>query len=296
MKNKFIKISALLLALSMLFYMGLCTLAVDIVEGGSEVPTITFGSDEDENEGTDEDEAESEAGNDSAGVQYIFDEAGVLDPDELSELEGLLSEIAQRKNINIAVAFVEDYSGYFETFCADFYESHFGRETDGVLLTVSFADRDWDLNTSGICKDAYGWRELDDFEDEVIPYLSNAEYASAVREYAEHVEKTLDNYAAELEKEDSFPWFKILLISFAVGFIIALISVGAMKGQLKSVRAKNNANSYIKSNSLNVTGSSEIFLYRNVVKTPRQTQNSGSGGGSRHSSSGGSYGGRSGKF
>lgn len=271
MKNTLIKISALLLALSMLFCMGLCTFAVDIGDGDG-----------------DDDDGES--------LQYVFDEAGALDSDESNELEGLLSEIAQRKNINIAVAFIEDYSGYFETFCADFYESHFGRETDGVLLTVSFADRDWDLNTSGICKDAYGWRELDDFENEVVPYLSDAEYASAVREYAEHVDKTLENYAEELEKEDSFPWLKILLISLVIGFIVALVSVGAMKGQLKSVRAKNNANSYIKSNSLNITGSSEIFLYRNVVKTPRRTQNSGAGGGSRHSSSGGSYGGRSGKF
>lgn len=273
MKNTLIKISALLLALSMLFCMGLCTFAVDIGDGDGD---------------GDDDDGES--------LQYVFDEAGALDSDESNELEGLLSEIAQRKNINIAVAFIEDYSGYFETFCADFYESHFGRETDGVLLTVSFADRDWDLNTSGICKDAYGWRELDDFENEVVPYLSDAEYASAVREYAEHVDKTLENYAEELEKEDSFPWLKILLISLVIGFIVALVSVGAMKGQLKSVRAKNNANSYIKSNSLNITGSSEIFLYRNVVKTPRQTQNSGAGGGSRHSSSGGSYGGRSGKF
>lgn len=264
--------------------LGLSASAVDIVEGGSEVPTVTFGPYESEDEGVGDPEPEP------VTLQYIFDEAGVLNTEDVERLEKLLKSVGEKHEISVAVAFLSDYSGHFQTFCADFYESHFGRETDGILLTVVFRDRDWDLNTSGICKSIWGEWELDEFEEDVVPYLTDGRYADAVEAYAEHVDRTIDDY-------NSLPLAKIVLISLVIGFVIALISVGAMKGKLKSVRAKNNANSYIKRDSLNITSSSEIFLYRNVVKTPKQTQGgSGGGGTTRHSSSGGSYGGRSGKF
>jgi uncharacterized membrane protein YgcG len=64
-----------------------------------------------------------------------------------------------------------------------------------------------------------------------------------------------------------------------------------MKGQLKSVRMQNQANNYLKAGSMHLTASHDLYLYRHVSRTPRQTNSSSSG-----SRGGGSRSGGGGKF
>lgn len=96
-----------------------------------------------------------------------------------------------------------------------------------------------------------------------------------------------------------FPVFAALMTSVGVGFVIALISTSIMKMQLRSVRSQAAADSYIKSGSMQVTKTNDLFLYRLVDRREKPRENnSGISGGSRThtSSSGRSRGGRGGKF
>lgn len=71
---------------------------------------------------------------------------------------------------------------------------------------------------------------------------------------------------------------------------IFLIPMSVLKGQLKSVRMQNAATSYVRPNSMQLTQERDLFLYRNVTRTARPKNNSGSGGssgGGSHSSTGG---------
>ena len=79
-----------------------------------------------------------------------------------------------------------------------------------------------------------------------------------------------------------------MMIGIAVGVIVALI----LKGQLKTVRAQNQANVYVKQGSMQLTVCNDMFLYRNVTRTQRQSSSSsGSSGssGSSRSIGGGSF-------
>ena len=71
-------------------------------------------------------------------------------------------------------------------------------------------------------------------------------------------------------------------IGLAAGVIVVLI----LKGQLKSVKRQNQAASYIRDGSMHLTANSDLFLYRNISRTRRQTSSSSGsrsgGGGSRH--------------
>ena len=58
-------------------------------------------------------------------------------------------------------------------------------------------------------------------------------------------------------------------ICFLIAFVIALITVLVMKGQLKSVRRQHFAGNYLQEGSLDVTFSQDLYLYRNVTRTPR---------------------------
>ena len=90
-----------------------------------------------------------------------------------------------------------------------------------------------------------------------------------------------------------------ILISIAVGVVIAFIVVGSMKRKLHTVNMQAAANNYLKNGSLNITESNDIFLYSNVTKTAKpqdNDSNSGSGSSTHESSWGNTYGGGGGNF
>ena len=84
-----------------------------------------------------------------------------------------------------------------------------------------------------------------------------------------------------------------MLIGLAVAFVITAM----MKSQLKSVRFQSEAANYVKKDSMKVTQSKDLFLYRNVDRREKPKESSSSGGSSTHtSSSGTTHGGGGGKF
>lgn len=237
---------------------------------------------------TDEDEAGLTDG------RLVHDVAGVLSDGDEAELEQLLAEIGEKNSITVAAAFLNNYDGYsIARFAADYYEENdygVGDERDGVLFTVSFAESDWDICTSGKCQNAFTESVLYDFENSVVGYLSSGDYAQAVREYASFCDDTMTSYG-------KLPIGGIIIGSLVVGFIIALITVSAMKAKLKSVRAQNYASNYVRADSLNLRESSDRFLYSHTTRTEKpKDDDDDHRSGSRSSSSGHSYGGRSGKF
>ena len=73
--------------------------------------------------------------------------------------------------------------------------------------------------------------------------------------------------------------------ALAVGLIVALV----LKSQLKSVRKQNQANVYVKENSMVVTTRRDLFLYRDVRKTRKESSKSSGSGGSSRNVGGGSF-------
>ena len=85
-----------------------------------------------------------------------------------------------------------------------------------------------------------------------------------------------------------------LVVSVGIGFLVALIATSSMKSQLKSVKFKKEANSYLKPGSMMITDARDMFLYRKVTYTPKANDNDKSG--SHSSSSGRSHSGTGGSF
>ena len=71
----------------------------------------------------------------------------------------------------------------------------------------------------------------------------------------------------------AFDFGKYALIAFGIGLVIGLIVVLILRGQLKTVRKQNQANNYVRPGSMNLTISNDIYLYSNVIRTRRQTNN-----------------------
>ena len=82
--------------------------------------------------------------------------------------------------------------------------------------------------------------------------------------------------------------------------MLAFIPMMVMKGKMKSVAMKSEAQDYLVPNSRKLTVSRDQFLYHTINRVPRPKDNpnrsAGGGGGVRISSSGRSHGGGGGRF
>lgn len=59
------------------------------------------------------------------------------------------------------------------------------------------------------------------------------------------------------------------LISIIIGVVIGFIVVSALRSQLKSVSQQSGAGSYQVEGSLRLTASTDVFLYQNTTRIPR---------------------------
>ena len=79
-----------------------------------------------------------------------------------------------------------------------------------------------------------------------------------------------------------------LIIALIVGVVAGIVVAFVLKKQLKSVRQQKQANVYIKSGSMQITTRRDLFLYREVSRTKKDTSKS-SGSGSSRSVGGGKF-------
>ncbi len=233
-------------------------------------------------------------------AQRLTDKAGLLDSEEYDNVLSELDLNSDAAEIDIVVYTCYGLEGYgnVEQAATEIYEK-LEFDTDGTMLFVDMEGREWYILTSGKCMYAIDDYDLDGISEDVVYYLSHSDYEKAFIEYSYEVYDLVLDYNLEdtYEYEDEgFDAGFSFVISLVVGLVAALIVTGIWKGQLKSVAFSGKASRYVVNNSLNITNSTELFLYRNVVRTERPKSSSGSSTTRHTSSSGRSYGGRGGKF
>lgn len=235
----------------------------------------------------------------------LSDGAKLLSDSEAGSLLEKLDEISERQKVDVAVATVkgtEDLT--IEEFADLFYELSgfgFGTEKDGLLLLVDKDNGKLYISTSGYAIEAFTDDGIDYIGKQISPLLTDGDFNGAFVKFADLCDdfitqaRTGEPYTkANLPREPlSLVWIPLSLI---IGFLIALIVVGNMKGKLKTVRAQNKADSYVKKDSMNVTDSRDLFLYRTLTKTKKANEQKSSESSTHESESGKTHGGGGGSF
>lgn len=260
----------------------------------------------------------------------LVDDADLLTDREAAELLKALDEISERQEMDIVIhttdAIPDFYSAQeYADDCFDYFG--YGPDDDGILLLLSMEERDWAVSTYGFGINAYPDGIIDLIMDDCLYYISDGDYFGGFSTFAqlcgEYAEKAWNGYtddgiySGDYDYDDSMAIIGgadgptevtvsgglpfALPISILTGFLISGLIVGVWKSELKTVGKKFGASDYAKQDSVRVTLSNDIFLYRTVNKTRKPTEqprrSSGTGGSTVHrSSSGRSHGGRSGKF
>lgn len=229
----------------------------------------------------------------AAGADCVYDDADLLSYSEEAELQRELTRIGNIYDVQIVVVTLESSDNRYIDYLADdvYDEMDFGvgPDRDGVMLLMCMDIREYQIITNGYAAKAIDADTIDRICNAIEPDLREGDYEDAFEEFAEKCEYYLDGY------HNGFPFRfgRSLLIALAVGLAVGLIVVFVMKGQLKSVRSQSRAHDYVKTGSMNVRVRNDIFLYRNVTRTKKESSSSSrssrSSGGSSRSRGGGSF-------
>ena len=241
----------------------------------------------------------------------VVDNADLLTDSQEQELEGRLEELVDKYGCDAVIVTTDTIDGKTPMAYADDYFDYngygIGSGHDGVLFLLSMEDRDWWISTCGEGIDIFTDWGIKFIGEQMLSDLKNGNYYEAFSKFTELSDDFM-NEAQNGKPYDIHNKYKtfgdklrIVLISIGIGIVASLIVTFSLKGQLKSVKPNNQAKDYIRSGSLKITESKDVFLYKNVDRTVRETSggsSSGGGGGSstHTSSSGSTHGGGGGKF
>ena len=211
----------------------------------------------------------------------IYDEADLLSSAEETQIAEKLSKIGEQFDAQIVIMTVPTSDGSIDTFVEDVYDSMnmgCGENRDGVLLLVCMDSREYRILSNGYAGEAIGMDQIDAISDAIVSDLSDGDYADAFITFADNCAYYLDGYL------NGFPFNtgKNLVIALIIGVVAGVIVAFVLKKQLKSVRQQKQANVYIKSGSMQITASRDLFLYREVSKTKKASTNSSGSGSSRN--------------
>ena len=248
--------------------------------------------------------AEDGAGGFADAHYRLQDSVGVLTEEENSEIQNLLDETSVQLQFDLAVVVVDTLDGRSaQEWADDSFDSGqfgYGSNKDGALLLISTVDRTWAISTCGYGITAFTDAGIQYIGEQMRDDLAAGNYAEAFRTFARQGGQfvTMAREGRPFDSSDlpkkplSWIW---LIISPAIGFVVAIIVVGSMKRQLRTVRRQAAAGGYVREGSMNVTESKDLFLYHTIDRTEK-AKNTSSGSSTHTSSSGTTHGGGSGKF
>lgn len=259
----------------------------------------------------------------AAAPARLTDNASLLTEEEHETVAALLDAVSARCGADIVVVTTDSLDGKTpRDFADDFFDQNgfgTGEERSGVLLMVCMSTRDWYISTSGTGMTAVTAAGREYIAKQFLGDLGGGFYADAFTTFANECDDLFERAAqgdpyddadadtvtdgSSDDDDDDFVFDGTavainLLIALVIAFVIALIVTGVMRAKLKTVRRQAAADSYVKAGSLNITESSDLFLYSHLDRRerPKDDDHGGSDDGPHISSGGITHDGGGGKF
>lgn len=247
-------------------------------------------------------------------VDLIADDAGLLSPSSIDELESLALQVSEAHGCDVGIYFTRSYFLYssINDFADDYFDYNgfgYGPTQNGILLVVTMAEREYRITTGGIAIDAFTDYGLNRIEEQFVSYLSSGDYSAAAKKFI----RLCDEYLSEYESGAAYDTnntvrtplsLQSVGISGIIGFILAGLPLRRSKKELETVRAKSNASEYRVGPKITITEQDDRYISNSITRVPIPRDDGRSGGGHRPgggstihiSSSGSSHGGHGGHF
>lgn len=220
--------------------------------------------------------------------EYVIDYADKLASSEIEELDLFAEKLETAYGVTVLFCITE---GTGDVTADEFSSGTYGDYTDnenGIIIVHDDWNKSYSVFTSGNADEYFSDAAVDSMID---AYDLNESYYGGIFACYELAEEYLENgysggyvYEGEplnndtdtigtSEEKDgvSFIWLPVsLLIGLLVGFLI----INGIASKNKSVKMQENATVYTRPGSMNITGSADNFLYKNIDRTekPKQTE------------------------
>lgn len=206
-------------------------------------------------------------------VSHMEDEYGLISLSEQAALNEKMTRISENSMCDISVVVLnavpaefddlESYAVYL--YYSSGYDMSGYQSSDGVILFLSVSEREW-----FILNDSFTDRAVQTIADIISPELSAGNFYRAFDRFAD----TCEEYLLKIEKNEPYgepaavPFTRRLGIGALIGAAVSFIIMFIMRGKMKTVHAKTQANNYVRENSLDIRKSTDSYLSRNVSKIP----------------------------
>ncbi|MDO5021913.1 MAG: TPM domain-containing protein [Eubacteriales bacterium] len=223
---------------------------------------------------------------------HIFDDTGFFTQNQIKDLNKRAEALLETTGTDLIIITTDNSRGYSpERFAAEYYEEVRPYEEMDNYVAFAFL---FDINkygeaSYGTAKELLAKESDEKLYNVLAPFLPEKDYYHAMIDYMLYLEDVL------IPPTKAERFYKYLPYAVGVSLLIGGITVAVMASGMKRKRYQSNAQMYIVPNSLNLAKSSDIYLYKTETRTKIESSNS-KGGGSFSSSSGRSYGGRSGSL
>ena len=233
----------------------------------------------------------------AAAGYHVHDDASLMSDNEIAQLETLASRLSDDLDCDIVILTVDSIGSKSVVAFADDYYDDNGFAEDGILFMLSMQEREWYISTCGDLASELSSRDIDTLLDEGLDYFSDGSYFDGfyqvLQELPDHVTEASQEGSEELTGIDILLF---MLPCAVVGAVAAGIVLLIMRSGMNTKRKQHGAAEYMRQGSFRLKLHRDMFLYSQITKTPRQTNDSGSSGNTHRSSSGRVHGGGGRKF
>ncbi len=243
----------------------------------------------------------------SAHSAVFVDNAGLVKSEDWEEIDEALWDVHIEHDCNVDIVTTSTLEEFNIADYSDvYYYNKYGNSADnqdGILLVVCTSPRNYYIMTSGSCIYSFTDAGLDYIEAQIVPKMSDGDYAGAFLTFAE----LCDDYMVQAEKGKPYDGNHMpkepynvglsLLIALGVGLAAGGIGLLFLFSNLKSVQQQHGAADYKKPNSFHLDMHRDLYLYRKVERKEKpQNDNQNGGSTTRTGSSGQTRGGSGGTF
>lgn len=124
--------------------------------------------------------AEADAAQDAADG-YVYDAAGLLTADEISDLNDEIASFMEESGWNVYAVTTDDAQGKSATaYADDFFDEHSTEQEDGVALLIDMDNREITISTCGIAIRYLTDSRIDNILDAAYAKISNGDYNGCI--------------------------------------------------------------------------------------------------------------------
>ena len=238
-----------------------------------------------------------------AADRYVIDNTGTMTTEEIAKIEKVCKSISKEYSFDVIYVITDSTGGKsLERYTTDIYDDVCDYD-DGVIFifnTDPYLDEDeynWALIGFGKGKKLAGKESTrDNLISRMKWDLKSGRYYDASVYYTDKVSSFVED-GMKGDPADPTDVAVRIVISLAVGLIVAFIITKKQKSKLTTAVKQRGAMNYISPNSAKINVARDMFLYSTTTRVRRESNSSGGGRGFGGTSGGGhSYSGGGGRI